>query len=43
MTEQTWRQRSFDAQLLKRYVLSVFEHEPRTLMMALPPGPVGVL
>jgi hypothetical protein len=26
-----------------RYVLSVFEHAPRTLMMALLQGPVGAL
>jgi hypothetical protein len=26
-----------------RYVLSMFEHAPRTLMMALLPGPVGAL
>jgi hypothetical protein len=26
-----------------RYVLSMFEHAPHTLMMALLPGPVGAL
>jgi hypothetical protein len=26
-----------------RYVLSMFEHAPQNLMMALMPGPIGVL
>jgi hypothetical protein len=28
---------------LVRYVLSMFEHAPHSLMMALLPGPVGAL